>query len=222
MDAEKLISLGKELGLTAEALQQWMDEERSRERERRSQEPEAAKEDHARELERQAGERQLSELRLRAQELQQPSQAVTANSSVLETNNQDFRSPHMLIPAFNEARDELDAYIQRLSPNPCASAWQRFRRLFNGGRICSFRRWFLDLGEDPGLVDAPGASPSPGPSSRDPGLIQIRCQGLHGFQVRQHPDLSPPPHRCGRQQTLVWADLARTSPVPIPGHYGTP
>lgn len=113
MDAEKLIGLGKELGLTGKALQQWMDEERSRERERCSQEREAAKEDHARELEWQAGERQLLELWLRMQELQQPSQAVTADSSDREASNQGFRSPHKLITAFNEARDELDAYIQR-------------------------------------------------------------------------------------------------------------
>ncbi|KAH7945693.1 hypothetical protein HPB49_014314 [Dermacentor silvarum] len=90
-----------------------MDQERSREIERRLQEREAAKEDHARELERQAGECKLLELQLRVQELQQPSQAVTADSSDREASNQGFRSPHKLIPAFNEARDELDAYIHR-------------------------------------------------------------------------------------------------------------
>lgn len=63
-----LKGLGKELGLTGKALQQWIEKERERESERYTTlQREAAKEDHDRDLERQAGERHLLELRLRVQ-----------------------------------------------------------------------------------------------------------------------------------------------------------
>lgn len=127
MDAEKLIGLGKELGLAGKALQQWIEKERERESERYTLEREAAKEDHDRELERQAGERQLLELRLRVQESQQASQAVTAEPSERSASSQGFRSPHKLIPAFNESRDELDAYIQRFERVATDQGWPRDR-----------------------------------------------------------------------------------------------
>ncbi|KAH7960776.1 hypothetical protein HPB49_023331 [Dermacentor silvarum] len=80
MDAEKLIGLGKELGLSGKALQQWIEKEREKESERYTLQREAAKEDHDRELERQARQRQLLELRLRVQESQQLRQAVTGEA----------------------------------------------------------------------------------------------------------------------------------------------
>ncbi|KAH6940257.1 hypothetical protein HPB50_026453 [Hyalomma asiaticum] len=88
MDAKKLIGLGKELGLSGKALLQWVEKERERESEEYALRREAAKEDHERELERQAGERQLLELRLRMQELQQTSQVVPAEPSDRDASRQ--------------------------------------------------------------------------------------------------------------------------------------
>lgn len=132
MDTEKLMKVGKELGLSGAALKQWMDEERVRERDQRTAEREATKEaealtrarlDAEREDAREAdghtrarleAERAVLEFQLRLQERQESAVAEIPNESGAGPPAgfvQGYRSPHKLIPTFNEKRDELDAYI---------------------------------------------------------------------------------------------------------------
>lgn len=60
MDLEKLVTLGKEMGLSGKELQQWVEKERANERDRRAAEREAAREAHDRECARIAAEREAS------------------------------------------------------------------------------------------------------------------------------------------------------------------
>lgn len=121
MDLEKLMLIGKELGLSGQDLREWIDAERAKEREKRATECEAAKEAarlaQQTETETRArieAERAMLELRLN---LQERSQGSNASSDAVGSDNatnaaQSFHSPQKLIPAFNEERDELDAYIK--------------------------------------------------------------------------------------------------------------
>ncbi|KAH6924536.1 hypothetical protein HPB50_019385 [Hyalomma asiaticum] len=118
---------GDSRGSEGKALLQGVEKERERESEEYALRREAAKEDHERKLERQAGERQLLELRLRMQELQQTSQALPAELSDRDASRQGFRSPHKLMPAFNEARDELDAYSEKFERVAADQGWPRDR-----------------------------------------------------------------------------------------------
>ncbi|KAH6948405.1 hypothetical protein HPB50_024148 [Hyalomma asiaticum] len=61
------------------------------------------------------------------QELQQTSQAVPAKPSDRDASRQGFQSPHKLIPAFSEARDELGAYIERFERVATDQGWPRDR-----------------------------------------------------------------------------------------------
>ncbi|KAM7284642.1 uncharacterized protein ISCGN_001736 [Ixodes scapularis] len=136
MDTEKLMKVGQELGLSGAALKQWMDEERVRERDQRTAEREATKEaealararldadDHTRV--RLEAERAVLELQLRLQERRESAVEGIPNESGAGTPAgfvQGYRSPHKLIPVFNEKRDELDAYIQRFERVATCQEW---------------------------------------------------------------------------------------------------
>ncbi|XP_040061524.1 uncharacterized protein LOC120836604 [Ixodes scapularis] len=136
MDTEKLMKVGQELGLSGAALKQWMDEERVRERDQRTAEREATKEaealararldadDHTRA--RLEAERAVLELQLRLQERRESAVEGIPNESGAGTPAgfvQGYRSPHKLIPVFNEKRDELDAYIQRFERVATCQEW---------------------------------------------------------------------------------------------------
>lgn len=59
--------------------------------------------------------------------MQQPSQAVTIEPSKRSTSSRGFRSPHKVIPAFSESRDELDVYIQSFERVATDQGWPRDR-----------------------------------------------------------------------------------------------
>ncbi|KAH7946265.1 hypothetical protein HPB49_022375 [Dermacentor silvarum] len=73
------------------------------------------------------------------------------------------------------------------------------------------------VGRDPGLVDAPGAAPSPGPG-RDPGSdTNLGPDPVPGAakvpEPSHHPDLSPPPQAAGDNRPSfgpIWAVVNQT------------
>ncbi|XP_075539731.1 uncharacterized protein LOC142574564 [Dermacentor variabilis] len=135
MEIERLYAIGKELGMTGAELKRWIDIEIVRERDQRAQHREDAKA-QAQEAEAQAEQERL---RLEAEErvlklkieLQEKTAAVqsaqsdsTTEQSVTRAAPQLF-SPHKLIPPFNEARDDLDAYLQRFERVATSQEWPR-------------------------------------------------------------------------------------------------
>ncbi|KAM7285189.1 uncharacterized protein ISCGN_032147 [Ixodes scapularis] len=126
MDLEKLMKVGKELGLSGRELKQWMDDERVRDRDQHVAEREAVKESEANARARLDAERAVLELKLRLQERQGIVGAVVPDAAGEGTSTgavHEHRSPHNIIPAFNERRDELDAYIQRFERVATSQEW---------------------------------------------------------------------------------------------------
>ncbi|XP_037518104.1 uncharacterized protein LOC119394875 [Rhipicephalus sanguineus] len=125
MDEKRtLVELGKEMGLTGEALQVWVSAEQKDMRDQRAKEREearvAAQEEHTRELARMEAERALLEERRRVLEAERSSPRVVGNET---GGGQGFRSPHKMIPPYDEGRDELDAYIQRFERVASSQGW---------------------------------------------------------------------------------------------------
>ncbi|XP_050046366.1 uncharacterized protein [Dermacentor andersoni] len=135
MEIERLYAIGKELGMTGAELKRWIDTEIVRERDQRAQHREDAK---AQALEAEAQAEQ-ERLRLEAEErvlklkieLQEKTAGVQSAQSDSTTEQSVTRaapelfSPHKLIPPFNEARDDLDAYLQRFERVATSQEWPR-------------------------------------------------------------------------------------------------
>nr|XP_037290587.1 uncharacterized protein LOC119185824 [Rhipicephalus microplus] len=124
MDREKCIALGRQLGLENEELREWVERECVEARDERAREREIAKENAERqqkllEQQRKVQEQELKilELKLRLQESASRVQPMVADeqggSNMSARGITDVCSPHELIPPFSEARDDLDAYLQR-------------------------------------------------------------------------------------------------------------
>lgn len=123
-DKRKLVELGKEMGLSGEALLAWVSAEEKEMRDQRAKDREearlAAQVEHEREIARMEAERLLLEERRRVAEAQRPS---TSSADDSMGGGQSFRSPHKMIPPYNESRDELDAYIQRFERVAMSQGW---------------------------------------------------------------------------------------------------
>ncbi|XP_075733060.1 uncharacterized protein LOC142775507 [Rhipicephalus microplus] len=136
MDREKFIALGQQLGLENEELREWVERECVEARDERAREREIAKENAERQqklLEQQQKvqeqELKILELKLRLQESASRVQPMVADeqggSSMSARGITEVCSPHKLIPPFNEARDDLDAYLQRFERVATCQGWPR-------------------------------------------------------------------------------------------------
>nr|XP_037287184.1 uncharacterized protein LOC119180146 [Rhipicephalus microplus] len=136
MDKEKFIALGRQLGLENEELREWVERECVEARDERAREREIAKENAERQqklLEQQQKvqeqELKILELKLRLQESASRVQPMVADeqegSSMSARGITEVCSPHKLIPPFNEARDDLDAYLQRFERVATCQGWPR-------------------------------------------------------------------------------------------------
>nr|XP_037270491.1 uncharacterized protein LOC119162119 [Rhipicephalus microplus] len=136
MDREKFIALGRQLGLENEELREWVERECVEARDERAREREIAKENAERQqklLEQQQKvqeqELKILELKLRLQESASRVQPMVADeqgeSSMSARGITEVCSPHKLIPPFNEARDDLDAYLQRFERVATCQGWPR-------------------------------------------------------------------------------------------------
>lgn len=121
-----LVELGKEMGLSGEALKEWVSSEQKDMRDQRAKEREetkiAAQEEHVRELARMEAERALLEERRRIIEAERSHASVVSDET---GGGHGFRSPHKIVPPYNEGRDELDAYIQRFERVAASQGWPR-------------------------------------------------------------------------------------------------
>uniref|UniRef100_L7LYC0 CCHC-type domain-containing protein n=1 Tax=Rhipicephalus pulchellus TaxID=72859 RepID=L7LYC0_RHIPC len=143
MDNDNVVSIGKELGLKDAELRAWVEQERVRLRDERAEERSALKEELAlkqqlieqeRAAAREKAEQQqklleqemkVLELKLRLQECAATAQATENSTSSNASASQNVCSPHKLIPPFNEARDDLDAYLQRFERVALCQEWPR-------------------------------------------------------------------------------------------------
>ncbi|XP_077508305.1 uncharacterized protein LOC144119604 [Amblyomma americanum] len=135
-ETERLVALGKELGLEGAELREFLREERAAERERRRLEDEREKERDAREKERDAREKERSDrklqeidkemalLQLRANSNISGSSVSEPSSSTMPTRALGVR-PHKLMAPFNEKGDDLDAYLTRFERVAAAQQWPR-------------------------------------------------------------------------------------------------
>lgn len=119
-----LVELGKEMGPSGEALRAWVTDEQKDMRAQRAKGREeariAAQAEHEREMARMEAERLLLEERRRVSEAQRPSASLVDDSV---GSGQSFKSPHKMIPPYNEGTDELDAYIQRFERVATSQGW---------------------------------------------------------------------------------------------------
>ncbi|KAH7938493.1 hypothetical protein HPB49_024621 [Dermacentor silvarum] len=114
MDIERLYAIGKDMGLAGAALREWVDAERATERDLRAQ----ARDDQRANIE-------LEEKRLQAEERAASSNALPVSGDAAVPAMMDGGSPHKLLPPFNEARDDLDAYLQRFERIAASLEWPR-------------------------------------------------------------------------------------------------
>ncbi|KAH6927821.1 hypothetical protein HPB50_008961 [Hyalomma asiaticum] len=132
MDEKRtLVELGKKMGLSGEALLAGVSAEKKKcaTSERKTGEAHrAAREDHEREMARMEVERALLEERRRVAEAQRSSMNCTEDTVGAGPS---FRSPHKMIPPYNEGRDELDAYIQRFERVATIQGWQTDKWAFS-------------------------------------------------------------------------------------------
>ncbi|CAN8008595.1 unnamed protein product [Ixodes pacificus] len=135
MEVADLISSGKQLRLEGESLREWVDHERELPRQRAEREREARAEDRsaAREVAqaREEAECHLMELKIRLEEtqlkLQEAQNAAPAPlGSVDKGTGQTLgKSPQRWLPAFDEGRDDLDAYLLRFERLATGQRWPR-------------------------------------------------------------------------------------------------
>nr|XP_037288711.1 uncharacterized protein LOC119181561 [Rhipicephalus microplus] len=129
MEANKLMAIGKELGLSGSALKEWMDQERAREKEARDArlaERNAAKEPEAEAVARLQAEKEILELKVKLHQLGATAGSTTTGQlteSEPVGTTPSHQSPHILTPAFNEERDELDTYIQQFERVAASQDW---------------------------------------------------------------------------------------------------
>lgn len=211
MDEKRtLVELGKEMGLSGEALVAWVSAEQKEMRDQRAKEREeariAAQADHERELARMEAERALLEERRRAAEAQRPNMSLVGDGT---GGGQSFRSPHKMIPPYNEGRDELDAYIQRFERVASSQGWPT-------------DKWALSLslcltGEALTVVGRMSAEDSTDYAKLKQTLLQRFRYTEEGYRVKFR-DARPENAETGRQFAgrLLgyfdhWQELAKTS-----------
>lgn len=129
MDIERLHAIGKDMGLTGSALQEWVDAERVIERDLRVQVRNEQRERIELEERRLQAEERVLQLKLKLQEQATSSNAGQSGRPVSDDAASpavmDSCSPHKLLPPFNEMRDDLDAYLQRFERVAVSQEWPR-------------------------------------------------------------------------------------------------
>lgn len=144
MDPGDLYALGKELGLGGAELQAWVQEERNRiDKNREQKEKNKDREERARERERQAREKESErQAQLREAELQAELKMMELKIRLTEAENAKARanspsnessvassavltSPQRWMTAFDEKKDDLDAYLLRFERLATGLQWPR-------------------------------------------------------------------------------------------------
>lgn len=124
---DKLLAVGKELGLVGSELKEWVEREMEKER----QERQDARQERAlaRDAERQRLEleREVLDRKLRLEEARAhaPDANDNGDGGARGASSSDVISPHKLIPVFNDSRDDLDAYIQRFERVATGQGWPK-------------------------------------------------------------------------------------------------
>lgn len=142
MDTRTLVELGERVGLSGAELKEWMAEEEKRQRDERASEREAAKERDLLAVEREkiAAERASAEraraeaeerslqLRIRLAELdaarEDRTQQGEPNEGMQAVRSQTI-NPRKFLPQFEDARDDLDAYLKRFECVATSQSWEK-------------------------------------------------------------------------------------------------
>lgn len=112
MEVERLAKVGTELGLNGVELQQFIQEERVRERDLRAQKRDELKERENHEKELVAMQIDLEKIKL---------ETAKGNPG----NTEKSRAPAPRLPEFRENQDDMDAYLQRFERYAAAQGWQK-------------------------------------------------------------------------------------------------
>ncbi|XP_042149478.1 uncharacterized protein LOC120845798 [Ixodes scapularis] len=126
MEIEKLVALGTKLDLSGAELKRWIEEETAKQREERALEREATREATEREQEaaKAAAERELEILRLRLElENKKEGNRSSGAGTDLEGHSVLKLNPNKLLLAFDERKDDLDAYIRRFEGIALSQKW---------------------------------------------------------------------------------------------------
>ena len=116
MDLVKIMEVGEKLGLSGSELKEFVKEGQSRVREDQNR----ARDDRAKQLELRKQEKENAEIQL-AIEREKRAISEQLNSSTQTFDRQKARTPKL--PAFNEDKDDLDAYLQRFERYATSHNW---------------------------------------------------------------------------------------------------
>ncbi|KAH7953029.1 hypothetical protein HPB49_003698 [Dermacentor silvarum] len=111
------------MGLAGTALREWIDAERATERGLRTQARDDRRVNIELEEKRLQAEERVLQLKLKIQEQAASSNALPVSGDAAVPAIMDGCSPHKLSPPFNEARDDLDAYLQRFERVAESEEW---------------------------------------------------------------------------------------------------
>lgn len=126
MNVQELVATGERLGLREAELRAWVDDALAKARDERAAEREASRQEREAARVRLEQEEKNLQLRLRLAEIgesrgsgETAGDAHSADSPVFNVN------PHNFIPVFNEARDDLDAYLKRFEQVAIGQRWPK-------------------------------------------------------------------------------------------------
>lgn len=143
MELQKLVAVGKEMGMSFNEMHQWVKKERAADQEgpptaERAAEREAALDAHEHEMVRLAPEREILQLKLNLQSQQVTSDVTPVDPSADgRGSDQGWRSPHKLIPPFNEARHKHDAGLLDFGRVVVSQGWPDGQLAFAWGLCLS-------------------------------------------------------------------------------------
>lgn len=124
MSTVALIAAGEKLGLTDDALRQWVDAKEREERAFQREEREAAKEQAQAARELAIAEQRTLELKLQLREQNESAASVQSGAAApVQSGAGPVHSPQRWMPPFDERRDDLDAYIMRFERLAVGQQW---------------------------------------------------------------------------------------------------
>ena len=121
MDIERLVSIGKEMGLEGAELRVFVSEEQERMKLERKEKENVEREKRAAQFELRKQEQETLGLQLELEAMKK--EKVTTGEHTDHSNKTNLKSRSPKLPAFDDDKDELDAYLQRFERYATAQSW---------------------------------------------------------------------------------------------------
>ena len=117
MDPEKYLKVGQAIGLNGKELQDYIDKSVKEFKEAQRE----AREERAELLELKRQEREVLELQLTLAKAKQDNES----DSETQSNNNRLRARTPKLPAFNDGKDDIDAYLHRFERYAIGQGWKK-------------------------------------------------------------------------------------------------